>query len=69
MVASSQSRPYRGDDHSASYGNGSNGTGPHNGQSYRGGRSSSQLVQELTGGVVSPNNALDRRGRFVDVQG
>lgn len=69
LSAVSQSRQYGGDDLSDGYGNGSNGTGPHNGQSYRGDRSSFQLVQELTGGVVSPNNALDRRGRFVDVTG
>lgn len=68
LSAVSQSRPYGGGDLSDGYGS-SNGTGPHNGQSYRGDRSSSQLVQGLTGGVVSPSSALDSRGRFVDVRG
>lgn len=68
VSAAPQSRQYEGGDLSDGYGS-SNGTGPHNGQSYRGNSSSSQLVHELTGGVVSPSRALDSRGRFVDVTG
>jgi hypothetical protein len=66
-----QSRSHGRNDSSGGYWNNQNGTGPHDGNAYHGKdrRGPDQLVQSLTGGVVSPTSALDRKGRLIDVKG